>query len=107
MISGLLTDCRQRIKELYGLTLEKIEEALDAGEIDKVDGVEYIDRPDHQTRLLAVNEFTKLLRGRVETKVKGLLAGMTESGKPATGITWQPDRGGRNHSRMEELVTND
>ena len=62
MISGLLTDCRQRIKELYGLTLEKIEEALDAGEIDKVDGVEYIDRPDHQTRLLAVNEFTKLLR---------------------------------------------
>lgn len=32
-----------------------------AAEIDKVGGVEYIDRADHDTRLLAVNRFTKLL----------------------------------------------
>jgi hypothetical protein len=61
MIRELLADCRQRVIELYRLTLEKIDEALDAGEIDKVDGGEYIDRPDHQTRLVAVDRVTELL----------------------------------------------
>jgi hypothetical protein len=70
VISRLLIDCQHRVEELFGLILEKIREAVDADEIDTGEALECIDRPDHQTRLLAVGRFCSLLKVLLKTAME-------------------------------------
>ncbi len=68
MIAEVLARRGPRIERLLGLALEKIHEALGACEIDKDEGAERIDRPDHLTRRLAVGPFCRLVRSLLEQK---------------------------------------
>ena len=59
-IFRLLDDSEERVKELVALTLVKIEEGLEAGEMETEEGLEPVKHPDHYTRMLAVGRLCRL-----------------------------------------------